>query len=140
MSNSNVSVFYEILEAVVNMQMAQLGNEEAMADTTALLANKLYGIYKDANKVLSDDAEAITNYHPKKWDNDAMAQLQQYEAQYNEDAAEYQNYENVWNSATQNSETTVQQLSQEQAQTAQFGSDAVDMGGFAAQLLASAMG
>lgn len=131
-------VFYAIEMATINMQQAQLANEQTTATTTDELAKALYSYYNWANLQLQADAQAVANEANSA--NPDPSKVQALETKFNLDNQVCQNFENTFNTTVQASQTQTQQVAQDQRMTVQFATDAVGVESYLGNLLASRLG
>lgn len=134
-------VFYDIVMATVNMQQAQLENEQRNAVTTNEFAKSLYAYYDWANQQLKNDSKAVQNAaNPPDGSKPDASKVQAAETQFNLDNQLFQNFENTFNTTVQASQTQTQQVAQDQRMTVQFSTDAVGVESYVGNLLASRLG
>jgi|SRR3990167_416291 len=131
-------VFYAIEMATINMQQAQLENEQTTAVTTDEFAKSLYAYYDWANAQLAADAKAVADEANKE--NPDPSKVQALETKFNLDNQIFQNFENTLNTTVQASQTETQQVAQDQHMTVQFATDAVGVESYLGNLLASRLG
>ena len=133
-------VFYDIVMATINMQQAQLQNEQTSAVTTDEFAKSLYAYYDWANQQLKADSDAVTTAaNPPDGKPDA-SKVQAAETKFNLDNQIFQNFENTFNTTVQASQTQTQQVAQDQRMTVQFSTDAVGVESYLGNLLSSRLG
>jgi len=131
-------VFYAIEMATINMQQAQLENEQTTAVTTDEFAKSLYAYYDWANAQLAADAKAVADEANKEKPD--PSKVQALETKFNLDNQIFQNFENTLNTTVQASQTETQQVAQDQHMTVQFATDAVGVESYLGNLLASRLG
>ncbi len=114
-SPENTNVYYEVMEACVNMSNALTYSEETMAQYANILAGILDNVYSEADSVLAEDAKKVS----EAAGDDSQAG---YQEEYSADSSFYQNLETQWNSMVDSANTTVNNLANGQTQLTQFGS------------------
>lgn len=111
---SNTNVYYEVMQACVNMSNTLTLTEETMAQYANMLAEVLDAVYSKADQVLSQDADNVSGAAG----DDSQAG---YQEDYSKDSSNYQNLETQWNSMVDSANTTVNNLANAQTQLTQFG-------------------